>query len=206
MPEFGGGATPRRSFSQDARQRRRGRLQPHRRSHDRRIRRRQIAAESSARCRTIWARCRRQRNSRKNARTSPASSSGCSSAAKCPPFSITLQRRISVNTRAAALRGRPEHFARELRVAGGNRDRVARGQDRRAVQAGIIGPERRPDRPGKPVERDVGEHAIPADRASRRRRRNRTRRGISPRSRRRGRRANRSSAKASVCGRVPWIH
>jgi hypothetical protein len=35
-----------------------------------------------------------QRNSRKKARTSRASDSGCSSAAKCPPFSITLQRRI----------------------------------------------------------------------------------------------------------------
>src|ERR1700688_152847 len=58
-----------------------------------------------------------------------------------------------------------EDFARELRVAGGHRDRIADGQDRRAVKAGIIGPERRTNRPGKPIKRDVGEHAVPADRA-----------------------------------------
>ena len=47
----------------------------------------------------------RHRSSRKKARTSSASSSGCSSAAKCPPLGMMLQRLISVNTRAAAERG-----------------------------------------------------------------------------------------------------
>src|SRR3984893_17035079 len=56
-----------------------------------------------------------------------------------------------------------EYFAGKLRIAGGNGDRTAGGQDGRAVQAGIIGPERRADRPGEPVKRDVGEHAVPAD-------------------------------------------
>ena len=37
-----------------------------------------------------------RRSGRKNARTSSASASGCSSAAKCPPRGITLQRRMSV--------------------------------------------------------------------------------------------------------------
>src|SRR5713226_2876861 len=32
------------------------------------------------------------------------------------------------------------------------------------VKTGIIRPERRADRPGKPIERDVGEHAVAADR------------------------------------------
>src|SRR5258706_12932150 len=48
-----------------------------------------------------------------------------------------------------------EDFPRELRVAGGHRDRMADGQDRRAVKAGIIRPEGRTDRPGKPIKRDV---------------------------------------------------
>ena len=60
---------------------------------------------------------------------------------------------------------RPDDFAWEFRVTGRHRDRSAGRQDRRAVQAGIIGPERRSDRPGKPIERYVGEHAVPADRA-----------------------------------------
>jgi len=45
------------------------------------------------------------RSSRKKALTSSASNSGCSRAAKCPPLGMMLQRLISVNTRAAAVRG-----------------------------------------------------------------------------------------------------
>lgn len=41
---------------------------------------------------------------RKNARISCASAAGCSSAAKCPPFGITVQRRMS-KTRSAEARG-----------------------------------------------------------------------------------------------------
>ena len=46
-----------------------------------------------------------QVNSLKNSRISCASAAGCSSAAKCPPFGITVKRRMSVNTRCAAARG-----------------------------------------------------------------------------------------------------
>ena len=49
--------------------------------------------------------CKHQRISRKKAHTSSASACGCSSAAKCPPLDITLQRRMSVNTRSAVVRG-----------------------------------------------------------------------------------------------------
>lgn len=45
-----------------------------------------------------------QSRSRKNSRISCASVCGCSSAAKCPPLGITVQRRMS-NTRSAAARG-----------------------------------------------------------------------------------------------------
>jgi len=43
-------------------------------------------------------------NARKNSRISCASAAGCSSAAKWPPFGITLQRRM-LKTRSAAARG-----------------------------------------------------------------------------------------------------
>jgi hypothetical protein len=45
-----------------------------------------------------------QDSGRKNSLISCASAAGCSSAAKCPPFGMTLQRRTS-NTRSAAARG-----------------------------------------------------------------------------------------------------
>jgi len=107
-----------------------GRLQPHRRSDDRRIQPREITEKIRRRARRSeralrirsssplmpprrLAGSRRHRNSRKKARTSPASNSGCSSAAKCPPLGMMLQRRMSVNTRAAAVRG-------GLRISRGN--------------------------------------------------------------------------------------
>src|SRR5258706_5193829 len=74
----------------------------------------------------------------------------------------------AANVGEHARRGRArrfEDFARKLRVAGGHRNRIARGQDRRTVKAGLIGPERRADRTGKPIKRYVGQHAVPADRA-----------------------------------------
>ena len=46
-----------------------------------------------------------RRNGRKKSRTSCASASGCSIAAKCPPRGITLQRRMSLYMRAATERG-----------------------------------------------------------------------------------------------------
>ena len=55
----------------------------------------------------------RQPSARKNVSTSLASASGCSSAAKCPPFCITLQRRMSVYVRSASERG-------GLRISFGN--------------------------------------------------------------------------------------
>src|ERR1700759_5567104 len=60
---------------------------------------------------------------------------------------------------------RLEDLARKLRIAGRYRDGLAGRQDRRAVKPRIIRPERRPDRAGKPVERDVGEHAVAGNRA-----------------------------------------
>ena len=71
------------------------------------------------------------RKSRKNARTSSTSASGCSSAAKCPPRSAAVQRRMS-KKRSAMLRG-------GLKISFGNA-RYAVGTSMRGPLAGVQSP------------------------------------------------------------------
>ena len=69
---------------------------------------RSVAAASSANAATTTSQPRRaftQSNPSKKPVISAASACGCSIAAKWPPRGITLQRRMSVNTRAADSRG-----------------------------------------------------------------------------------------------------
>ena len=57
---------------------------------------------------------------------------------------------------------RPQDLARELCVAGGDIDRFPVRDRPGAVHARVIGPERRADRAGEPVERHVGEKVVAA--------------------------------------------
>src|SRR5262249_38692713 len=59
--------------------------------------------------------------------------------------------------------GRQEDLAGERGVAGWYGDALALGQGPRAMEARVIGPERRVDRAGDPVERHVGQERVLAE-------------------------------------------
>src|ERR1700733_3640669 len=81
-------------------------------------------------------------------------------------MATALYRRPALDVGVHLLRDRarrPDDLRREGAVAGWHIDRAPAGDRPLSMHPGVVGPERRPDRAGEPVERYIRQQTVAAD-------------------------------------------